>query len=719
MFHDFSERIRSIPVLRVLLCAIAGSLAGHNFEVPAMYLLPVIFVLFLFLLLIYRFNLFFNLHNAWIRGVIISLLFTSLFWYRTMSGRSSPRDLAPDARFAEVCSLPAVKSKTICFKLKIPAGWQKEKTGLAGKIYALAYFPQNDTLLSVRPGDVILFHAPLKVPVNAGNPDEFDYAGYLKGKGIYYRTFIREGHYRWLTQERNDLRSVPLNIKRRLLQRIDDTPGDLQARAILAAVTLGTRDQLDPELKNTWANAGGIHVMAVSGLHVGMLWMFIAWMTGFMGRKRAMRIIRFGLITGILWMYALITGMSSSVTRAGLMFTLVSLGKLINRNTDSFNTVLASAFLQLAADPGIFYDTGFRFSYLAVLGILLFHDLLTGIIPVKGYLPQKIRDLAAVSISAQILTFPLGIMYFHQFPTWFLLTNFFIIPLVTVVVLTYLVSVLCFFVPPLSFLLTKLCILLTDIMNQGVNAVDKLPGGVIGNLTLTPFQVCILLSIPLIFRLFLAYKKYSLLIAFQSLILLFILSGIVRRMREPEGGRLTIYNIGKLPAIGIAEGKDHYMLTDTSVAEFDQQIGYAAASFWINHYLDEPVFLDVHALQHSPLSVYTLPGSGNFVLMLDHCSLVCLADNGIFSTWNANHTYHCDFLLITGRTLPAADHLVRLFSPDTLIITSSVDRFSDYHRIDQKYLPVIHDVRSSGSFSFCMKQRHVLKKTESFGLLIR
>ena len=118
--------------------------------------------------------------------------------------------------------------------------------------------------------------------------------------------------------------------------------------------------------------------MAVSGLHVGMIWMVLAWLTGFLKFRRSSRIpLRFIIIVGVLWFYAVLTGLSPSVTRSCLMFSLVSLGGLLNRRSGTLNTVLVAAFIQLWFKPGLFFDAGFRFSYLAVLGILLFHEKLT------------------------------------------------------------------------------------------------------------------------------------------------------------------------------------------------------------------------------------------------------------------------------------------------------------------------------------------------------
>jgi len=572
------------------------------------------------------------------------------------------------------------------------------------------YFEKNDSLLAVQPGDDILFFAGLDVPVNAGNPDEFDYAGYLRSHRIYHQAWVNAGKWKWLPRDKKRAVDMPYLMKRKLLQRIYDTQGDEDAKAVLAAITLGTRDYLDPELKSAWANAGGIHVMAVSGLHVGLIWMVLEWMTLFLRRRKSSRIIRFLVITMVLWFYAVLTGLSPSVTRSCLMFSLVSLGRLINRNSDTYNTVLVAAFIQLWIKPVLFFDAGFRFSYLAVLGILLFHNRLTSLITVKNLTAGKVRDLAAVSLSAQFLTFPLGIYYFHQFPTWFLLTNFFVIPLVTGLVMIYLLSVVCFFIPWASFITTKACILVATIMNHGIGFIEGLPGALIDGLSLNSFQVCLFIVLPLVVLAWITYRKPSLLIGAQCVLLAIIVTGIVRRSRQSVENALIVYNTRRLPSVSILSNGRHIVLTDTSEAGYRKSVEYAGAGFWVNHFMEHPDYLDLRTFDDRIGSVFRLPGDGNIMMLTPCYRLALISDCRVFSAWDTPKKFDVDFLVFTGPGIPAAEDTRQLFTPGCVILSSAVPAWKAWPNSGPTNPLRVVDVRRSGCFLFTADVKRQVKK---------
>ncbi len=691
----FSERIRAVPVSRALLCLVTGIVAGRRCGQPVPDLPVVIFILLVLLAATVHFNLFFRPGHAWLRGLLISLVFIFLGGYRSAGPGTMAVPIADTVTVGSVCSFPVEKDRSVLVKLCINARTFADNDA-GGPAFVNAYFGKSDSILRARPGDMIIFHSGLDVPVNGGNPDEFDYASYLRSKGIVYQCFISDGHWRLMETGRRKPGDIPLLIRQRLLQRIEDTPGDEAAKSVLEAITLGTRENLDPELKSAYANAGGIHVMAVSGLHVGMLWLFLSWLTVFLRYGKSNAMARFILITGVLWFYAVMTGLSASVTRSCLMFSLVSLGKLIDRNSSTLNTVMVAAFIQLLFKPALIDDAGFRFSYLAVTGILLFHAGISGSVKVKGFIPGKIRDLVAVSLSAQLLTYPLGIYYFHQFPVWFLLTNIFIIPVVTALVLLYLLSVMFFFFPLASFILTRGCLLLAGTMNHGIRLIDGLPWSVVGGLTLNGFQVAVLLVVPLLILAWTIHRPPALIISVQVLIFLFILTGVVRRAYHSAGDCLAVYNVRGLPAVGMLSGETHRVYTDTGEPSYQRSIEYAAKSFWINTYMDFPLYRGLRADSGLSLTESRLPGCGNLLVQEPGMRAVLISDAGSLIRLKTGTACRADALILTGRDLLPPGDLLRLFRPRRVIISSSVPGWKSYTEVEMRMLPPVYDVRKKG-----------------------
>ncbi|HYW94309.1 MAG TPA: ComEC/Rec2 family competence protein, partial [Bacteroidales bacterium] len=435
-------------------------------------------------------------------------------------------------------------------------------------------------------------------------------------------------------------------------------------------------------------------------LHVGMIWMVLEWLTLFLRRRRSSRVIRFLGITSILWFYAALTGLSPSVTRSCLMFSMVSLGRLLNRNSDTYNTVLVAAFIQLCIKPVLFFDAGFRFSYLAVLGILLFHHRLTSVIIVKKLVAEKVRDLAAVSLSAQFLTFPLGIYYFHQFPSWFLLTNFFVIPLVTGLVMIYLLSVICFFIPWASLITTKACILVAGIMNHGIGFIERLPGAMIDGQSINALQVCLFIVLPLAVLAWITYRKPALLIGAQCILIVIIATGIVRRSGQSVENALIVYNTRRLPSVSILSNGQHIVITDTSVAGYRKNVAYAGAGFWVNHFMENPAYHDLRTFDNSDRPVFRLPGNGNIIVLTPRYRLALISDCRVFSDWDTPKKFDVDFLVFTGPGIPLAEDALDLFTPGCVILSSAVPDWEAWRNSGRSNRIRVVDVRRSGCFLY-------------------
>jgi len=200
-------------------------------------------------------------------------------------------------------------------------------------------------------------------------------------------------------------------------------------------LVLGQKQYLEPETKQAFAGVGAMHILAVSGLHVGLVFLLFNWLFKPLQKLPNGHIVQTVLVILVIVGYAAITGFSPSVTRASLMFALISVGNMLRRVGDIYNTIFASAFLMLLYNPDLLFSIGFQLSYIAVLGIIFIYPKLFKCLAPKYWITVKLWSLLCLAIAAQLVTFPLGIYYFHQFPTYFFITNLIVIPAAFVLLL--------------------------------------------------------------------------------------------------------------------------------------------------------------------------------------------------------------------------------------------------------------------------------------------
>lgn len=285
---------------------------------------------------------------------------------------------------------------------------------------ALLFIKKMD--LPIVKGDHLIISSKVESIQNKGNPGEFDAEKYWKGKGIRHVAFVGEHEYRLLDHEEiSSFEYYTDQLRDYCSTALKENFGG-QEGAVLSAIVLGDKSMLSDETRNSFMNTGAMHVLAVSGLHIGLilyLLLFIAErFSKFITRKSALIAI---LI--FLWIYALVTGMSPSVIRAVFMFSMLSISQLVSRDYDPINILFFTAFCLLIYDPLYIYDIGFQLSYLAMLGIFLFYEKIEKLITIKNSLLKKVWQGTAIGLAAQIMTTPFSLYYFHQFPNYFILSN--------------------------------------------------------------------------------------------------------------------------------------------------------------------------------------------------------------------------------------------------------------------------------------------------------
>ncbi len=716
MKASFLDILKSMPVFRLLLSLVAGILIGIYIGNRYLALALICCISFMGInISIQLFNLFFR-KFSWIRGVMVCLNFMALGVGLTSieKGMTIPENSC--FWYGELTDFPVAKKNSCLLKVKINSSLNKGKVAFHG-VNIYLYTEKGEQFEELFPGEKILFYAELESPVNPGNPEEFDYAHWLLSKDIPYQCYLKADEWTSFPPLKIPYRYLPLLFRHKLIGRIRDHMQNVPAGEVLMAITLGSRELLEKEIKQSYANAGVIHVMAVSGLHVGMIWMFLNYLFFFLKNSRFRVLIKFFIVTSVLWAYAVMTGLSPSVSRACLMFTLAGMGGLFQRDRAVFNMVLLAAFIQLLMKPSLIMEVGFQFSYAAVFSILLFHKPVHQLIGTEITGLRFFTNLIAVSISAQILTFPLVIFYFHQFPSYFILTNLLIIPLVTALMIVFLSSVAFYLLPLLNKLLIELSLIIANLMNHCVQWIESFPGSVVRDIAMDQFQLLALLAIPLLILFFSEYKKSSTFLFILCLVLMQNSSALIKTVRTQKSEEFIVYNIPSVFAAGFKKGRSFVFFTNSEYDKIMENIEYACANYWIREHYPKPQIVNVlgeampGTLDYPGFCIFQLPGEGNLLVLNGQVKVIIMNDFGVWDKWATEKPLKTDFLIAIGKGVKPVENFILY---DSLIIASSLPN-GKYGKF--RLPPDAFDVTSLGAYRMKWNEKAMGRRPFGIGFL--
>lgn len=562
----------------------------------------------------------------------------------------------------------------------------------------MAYFEKNERSLGLRYGDVIVFHEPPRLLDPPMNPEQFDYRKYLSRKGISRQVYLKNDAWERLPESRaNPVYAFSYRLRDFLLETMQNLGISGDEYAVAAAILLGYDDTLPTELRQKYVAAGSMHILCVSGMHVGVIFMVFSYMLGFLNKKeRWQHILKQSLLLLLIWFYALLAGLAPSILRSTIMLSFVVVGEILNRNGVLLNSLAASAFLLLCIDPANLLNVGFLLSYCAVIGIVVIQKPLYRLVFSRSKLVDKIWELTSVTLSAQIATAPLSIYYFHQFPTYFWLSNLFMGPISTIVIMGGMVMLLIFFIPYINIGVAFCVKWLIHVMNFIVTSVENMPFSILKGLYINSLEFACLITALLLLMIVIEHKRKRLFFAMLSILLIFSVSQFTRAMIQRHQMSLTVYSVKKSTAVDFVCGNRHVLLCDTTFVN-DPSI----ASFSIeNNLVKEGVFANgTFVLTDNPYfeNPY-LEKRGNLITFGGKT----LGFSDEKSTFGVKLAFrpHLDYFIVQGRRNIDLERLLNCYIVDLLILDGS---FPDYlsqkiikkaEEIGQDY----YDVKTSGAF---------------------
>jgi len=448
----------------------------------------------------------------------------------------------------------------------------------SGKL--MVYFETNDST-SLTYGTEFLTTANYFLEKKNTNPHIYDYKKYLNYRGIYHRMHLASSEFLQLTQKQNDLKLKAAKIKEQCKAVLAYHISDSNALAVAAAMVLGERNLLTDELYEAFTDTGAVHVLAVSGLHVGIVSWLVMLLLGFLkGDKVHIRVIRLVICLSSIWAFALITGGAAAVTRAAIMFSLFFLGRSLNKSANAYNILASAALLMLIYDPNYLFQAGFQFSFLALGGIIFFYPYLKSLIKSKNKVVTKTWEMICVSIAAQTLVSPFAIYYFHKLPTYFWVTGLFAIPFAFAILGLGLFLIGSHVVLGSDTIITELlgvilekCLLL---FNYGIFNIQQLPYCSTDGLWISNISLILIYLFLGLLSLFLYYRKPRYLtLGLACLLSQSIIHNIENKILRSER-KLVVYDIYDESHIDLFY--DGYLTTFNTLINNPSRIEYVTAN---------------------------------------------------------------------------------------------------------------------------------------------
>ncbi len=299
----------------------------------------------------------------------------------------------------------------------------KETTGKV-----LLNIQKDSAHISLQVGNQLFLKPEFKKLIPPLNLHQFSYKDYLAKQHIYHQIFTSKSHYRRLNNNHYSLITLSASVRRKIQTSLKKHNFSKNEYAVINALLLGQRQEISKELLQDYTNAGAIHILAISGLHIGIILLILSFLFKPIERFKNGRLIKSILIILLLWMFAFIAGLSASVMRAVTMFSFVAIGASFKKKKIIEHSLISSMFLLLLIKPLFLFDVGFQLSYLAVFGIVWVQPLLYNLWKPNFWLLDNFWRLFTVSVAAQAGILPISLYYFHQFPALFILSNLIIIP---------------------------------------------------------------------------------------------------------------------------------------------------------------------------------------------------------------------------------------------------------------------------------------------------
>ncbi|UCG28666.1 MAG: ComEC/Rec2 family competence protein [Bacteroidales bacterium] len=473
-----------------------------------------------------------------------------------------------------------------------------------GKI--LVYFEKDSLSGNLVIGDRILCEGSCREVQFLNNPLEFNYRKYLHRRDIYCQLYLpSEGWKKAGMRTGNTLRFYSGRLRYKLLNVYEKNNITEDELAVASALTLGFRDYLDQDIQQLYADSGVMHVLAISGLHVGIIYFLLFYFLMFLMKFRYGRVVRAILIILFLWFFAFLTGLSPSVMRAATMFSFLTVGQSMKRPGNIYNTIAASAFFLLLLNPNLIAEVGFQLSYVAVTGIIFFQPRFYRIFRSRFWIIDKIWGLITVALAAQLVTFPISTYYFHQFPNYFLISNIISIPAVTIIIYLGILLFLFSFLPGVAGIIAWFMSRCIKLLNSGLSIITGFPYPLTEGISNTIPEIILIYAIIIFATVYLIRRKFPVLAATLVFIIALVSTGTFQDYKSRRQKLFIVYNVQGESVVSFVNGRKMWFACNNNDGSNRETVLYH-----IKNHLDRLDITEMEFLNMDGQNIWGLPDTG-------------------------------------------------------------------------------------------------------------
>ncbi|MEP6682936.1 MAG: ComEC/Rec2 family competence protein [Parafilimonas sp.] len=565
---------KKIPFLRLTIALITGIIFQWYLQVTVLaiviYAITVLILLIVFQILPESKKFLF----AWMRGILFLLLFFAVGMFATWQQNIHNNQnwygsiYKPGDNILVTVQEPLVEKPNSYKALATVSAVCKNYNWLHSTGNILVYFKKDSAKPALHYGSEIIIKNAIQPIQNSGNPAALNYNRYCLFQNITGQTFLASKDYvPRSTENINTVQKVLFGVRDWALSTLKQNIHSPKELGIAEALLIGYRNDLDKDLVQAYSNTGVVHIIAISGLHIGVIYSSLILLFSFFKSSKIKKWVEPIIILLVIWLFTLVAGAAPSVLRATVMFTFILAGKFLGKNGNIYNTLAASAFVLLLSNPFFLWDVGFQLSYTAVLSIVIFFKSINGLFYFKNKFLRWIWQLSAVSLSAQIFTLPLVLYHFHQLPLLFLFSNLLVVPLSGIILFEELLLFGVSWWHSLASIIGWVTEISLKWMNDFVEHINKISFSVWDGLHISILQLIIMLLTIAFISFWIFNKNTKNIIAALSFILVFFILRDVDLTYHKLQQKIIVYNVSKQNAVDVIAGNTCHFIGDSVVLQ--------------------------------------------------------------------------------------------------------------------------------------------------------
>ena len=566
--------IKQIPALRFLIPIVIGILFQYHFSINTKVLAMVaatasiLLIIFSFLSIAKRNAL------GWINGLLIHLFLIAIGGALSFTKNISNRSAWVGNYINKETPVIVTLQENISIKEKSYKALATFNAVYDNRVWqpvegdVLLYFKKDSSKPNVHYGSQIILLKKVTSIVNAGNPGAFNYERYCSFQDIHYQAFLSDNDFTILpTEQTSWFANVLINIRTSVLEILKKNIKSQDELSIAEALLIGYRDELYRELVRAYSNTGVVHIIAISGLHLGMIYGLLLFLFKPFNRYKFSKIVKPIIIIFILWMFSFIAGTAPSILRSAIMFTCIVIADSLGKRSNIYNGLAISAIIILIINPFSLWDVGFQLSYSAVLSIVFFSPYVKKWFYFKNKLLKGFWELNVITLSAQVLTLPIMLYHFHQFPNLFLFANIFAVPFSGLILYAELLLLIFSLWLNAASFIGKGIEWSIAVLNKFILNIDALPFAVWESIQISILQAIILFVSIIGFSYWLIEKKSKAMLIGLLFLMCFIGFRSIDLINRNHQQKIIVYNVPKHTAIDLVDGRKLFFIGDSILKE--------------------------------------------------------------------------------------------------------------------------------------------------------